>query len=75
MSLASEAETFSDPAGHSQGRELKAKNGSNFLPRLACEETKKEEFNEACTSLNLPIQQFGCGCYRNRHLELKSFKF
>ena len=35
------------PAGHSQGRELKAKNGSNFLPRLACEETKKDEFNEA----------------------------
>lgn len=47
MSLASEAESFSDPAGHSQGRELKAKNGSNFLPRLACEETKEDEFNEA----------------------------
>lgn len=46
MSLATEAE-FVDPAGQSQGRELKAKNGSNFLPRLACEETKKDEFNEA----------------------------
>lgn len=35
------------PAGQSQGRELKAKNGSNFLARLACEETEKDEFNEA----------------------------
>lgn len=47
MSSASKAESSSDPAGHSQGRELKAKNGSNFLPRLAREETKKDEFNEA----------------------------
>lgn len=45
--MASEAEWFVGPAGHSQGRELRAKNGSNFLPRLACEETKKDEFNEA----------------------------
>lgn len=41
MSFASEGELFLGPAGHSQGRELKAKNGSNFLPRLACEETIK----------------------------------
>lgn len=47
MSSSSKAELSSDPAGQSQGRELKAKNGSNFLSRLACEETKKDEFNEA----------------------------
>lgn len=45
--MASEVETFADAAGHSQGRELEAKNGSNFLPRLACEETQKDEFSEA----------------------------
>lgn len=56
MPSSSKALLSSDPAGQSQGRELEAKNGSNFLSRLACEETKKDEFNEALRHYIYPFR-------------------
>lgn len=61
MSSSSKAELSSDPAGQSQGRELEAKNGSNFLSRLACEETKKDESNEALCHQIYPFTALGSG--------------
>lgn len=65
VSMACEVELFVGPAGHSQGRELKAKSGSNFLPRLAGEEAKEDKFNATtfCIFLWIMLLLFLVCCF------------